>query len=183
MNHNAPPPQGPYAPPPGQGHADERGLFGNTNNTAQGQYPPGQYDQNAQGGHGGYDENKPSKKEKEKEKEKSGHSTAMLAGVGVAGLVGGGLIGAAIAHDSDSDDGHQAQPSYAPAPAAAMAPAPYMAPAPPQTGFEEPPPVPTHDADGDSISSSDRESLEEKREELIEAQEEYQEELEEAYDD
>jgi hypothetical protein len=50
-------------------------------------------------------------------------------------------------------------------------------------GSAYPAPVPTHDADGDSISSSDRESLEEKREEAIEAQEEYQEELEEAYDD
>ena len=49
--------------------------------------------------------------------------------------------------------------------------------------FEEPPPVPTHDADGDSISSSDRESMEEKRQELIEAQEAYQEELEEHYED
>lgn len=45
-----------------------------------------------------------------------------------------------------------------------------------------PPPVPTHDADGSSISSSDRESMEEARQELIEAQEEYQEELEEGYD-
>jgi hypothetical protein len=43
--------------------------------------------------------------------------------------------------------------------------------------------VPTHDEDGSSISSSDRESLEERRQELIEAQEEYQEELEEAYED
>jgi len=42
--------------------------------------------------------------------------------------------------------------------------------------------VPTHDADGSSISSSDRESLEEKRQELIEAQQEYEEELAEAYD-
>jgi predicted RNase H-like HicB family nuclease len=42
--------------------------------------------------------------------------------------------------------------------------------------------VPTHDEDGDSISSSDRESLEEARQELIEAQEEYEEQLEEAYD-
>jgi hypothetical protein len=46
-----------------------------------------------------------------------------------------------------------------------------------------PPPVPTHNADGSSISSSDRESLEEKRQNLIEAQREYEEELAEAYDD
>ena len=61
-----------------------------------------------------------------------------------------------------------------------MAAAPVAAEPP---AFQEPPPVPTHDADGDSISSSDRESLEERRQELIEAQEEYEEELEEAYDD
>lgn len=69
--------------------------------------------------------------------------------------------------------------SAAPLAAAPLAAAPY-APAP---GFEEPPPVPRYDADGDSISSSDREELEERREELIEAQREYEEELEEAYDD
>jgi hypothetical protein len=60
--------------------------------------------------------------------------------------------------------------------------APPAAPVDPYANSAYPPPVPTHDADGSSISSSDRESLEEKRQELIEAQQEYQEELEEAYD-
>jgi hypothetical protein len=55
-------------------------------------------------------------------------------------------------------------------------------PADPYASSAYPPPVPTHDADGSSISSSDRESLEEKRQELIEAQEEYNEEVAEAYD-
>jgi hypothetical protein len=55
-------------------------------------------------------------------------------------------------------------------------------PADPYASSGYPPPVPTHDEDGSSISSSDRESLEERRQELIEAQEEYNEEVAEAYD-
>jgi hypothetical protein len=55
-------------------------------------------------------------------------------------------------------------------------------PADPYGSSAYPPPVPTHDADGSSISSSDRESLEEKRQDMIEAQQEYEEELQEAYD-
>lgn len=43
--------------------------------------------------------------------------------------------------------------------------------------------MPTEDADGDSISSSDRESMEEAREDLEEAQKDYNEEVEESYDD
>jgi hypothetical protein len=53
----------------------------------------------------------------------------------------------------------------------------------PRGGSAYPPPVPVHDADCDSISSSDRESLEEKREEAIEALEEYQSSLRKACDD
>ncbi|CBX97672.1 hypothetical protein IAQ61_001117 [Plenodomus lingam] len=188
-------PPGPYAPPPAgapylapAGH-DERGLFGNTH------------------GHQGHDytQSGMATNEAEKKKEKSGHSTAMLAAAGVGGLAAGAWIGHEL---TEEDDKSQSQ-SYAPPPtaAAAAAPAPnsaapdpyaadpyaadpyaadpYGAPAADHYGdqaFAPPPPVPTHDADGDSISSSDRESMEEKREELIEAQEAYQEELEENYD-
>jgi hypothetical protein len=55
-------------------------------------------------------------------------------------------------------------------------------PADPYASSAYPPPVPTHDRDGSSISSSDRESLEEKRQDMIEAQKEYEEELQESYD-
>ena len=45
------------------------------------------------------------------------------------------------------------------------------------------PPAPTHDEDGEEISSSDQEEIEEQREELEEAQEDYNEAVEEGYDD
>lgn len=169
-------PPGPYAPPapgapyvPQPGH-DERALFGNTQ------------------GHQGHDYTPTGQATNQKEKDK-GHSTAMLAAAGVGGIAAGAFIGHQLA-DSDSDD----EKKHAAAAAAPPASDPYgygAAPyAPPPSNpydnaaaFQEPPPVPTHDEDGSSISSSDRESLEEKRQELIEAQEEYQEELEEAYDD
>ena len=165
-------PPGPYAPPaagapyvPAAGH-DERGLFGNTH------------------GHQGHDYTASGQATNEAEKKK-GHSTAMLAAAGIGGIAAGAFIGHQLADDSDDE----AKAAAAATPAAApYGGAPYGAPPPSDPyenagAFQEPPPVPTHDADGSSISSSDRESLEEKRQELIEAQEEYQEELEEAYDD
>ncbi|KAF2006726.1 hypothetical protein P154DRAFT_529740 [Amniculicola lignicola CBS 123094] len=171
--HN-PPQQGPYAPPgalygqqqPGQ---DQRGLFGN----AHGGNPHGGYGApQAYGGHGdpyagGYGDS-----HGKDHKEKKGPGMGMVAVAGVGGLAAGGLIGHAMADDSDDEHNVtyvQAAPASAP-PAAAPT-------------FQEPPPVPTHDADGDSISSSDRESLESDRQSLIEAQEEYQKEVEDAYDD
>jgi hypothetical protein len=84
------------------------------------------------------------------------------------------------------DDKKSSSAGYAAAPAAGygapMYGAPHAAPVDPYASSAYPPPVPTHDADGSSISSSDRESLEEKRQDMIEAQREYEEELEEAYD-
>jgi hypothetical protein len=192
--HGGPPPQGPYAPPPpgahdtrgapdtssgyyqgapaGQGGHDERALFGNTQNYGQGHSHDSSH---------GYEEKK-EKKDKEKDKDK-GHSTAKLAAVGLGGAAAGAWIGHEMTEDSD-DEKHTTSVTnnYGAAPAAA--PAAYVqVPGYGAPTYDEPPPVPTHDADGDSISSSDRESLEERREELIEAQEEYEEELEEAYDD
>ena len=192
-------PPGPYAPPAPNAHYnaaaahDERGLFGNTH------------------GHSGHDYNTapgaPADPVKlEKEKKDKGHSTAMLAAAGIGGLAAGAWIGHELStykHTinipltnalaaEDSDDEKKAA-AAAPAAAAAAPAAAYAAP-PPQAdpyasdpygdhAFQPPPPVPTHDEDGSSISSSDRESLEERRQELIEAQEEYQEELQEAYED
>ncbi|KAH9863694.1 hypothetical protein J1614_009626 [Plenodomus biglobosus] len=180
-------PPGPYAPPPAgasyvaPGGHDERGLFGNTH------------------GHQGHDYTQSGMATNESEKKKDkGHSTAMLAAAGIGGIAAGAWIG----HELTEDDDKAQSQSYAPPPAAAAAapaapPAasygasdpyaadPYGAPAADPYGdeaFAPPPPVPTHDADGDSISSSDRESMEEKRQELIEAQEEYQEEIQENYD-
>lgn len=179
-------PPGPYAPPPAgapyvaPGGHDERGLFGNTH------------------GHQGHDYTQSGMATNESEKKKDkGHSTAMLAAAGIGGIAAGAWIG----HELTEDDDKAQSQSYAPPPAAAAAvPAPpaasygasepyaadpYGTPAADPYGddaFAPPPPVPTHDADGDSISSSDRESMEEKRQELIEAQEEYQEEIEENYD-
>jgi hypothetical protein len=173
-------PPGPYAPPaPGApyhaaaGH-DERGLFGNTH------------------GHSGHDYNTaPGSAAVEKEKKDKGHSTAMLAAAGIGGVAAGAFIGHQLADDSSDDESKKQAPAAAAPPPPAADPAyaaapiadPYGADPYGDHAFQEPPPVPTHDADGSSISSSDRESLEERRQELIEAQEEYQEELQEAYED
>ncbi|KAF1938999.1 hypothetical protein EJ02DRAFT_468466 [Clathrospora elynae] len=167
-------PPGPYAPPPAgapyvaPGGHDERGLFGNTQ------------------GHQGHDYTPSGQKTNEAEKKKDkGHSTAMLAAAGVGGIAAGAWIGHELTEDDNKQSSH-APPAAAAAPAAAAygapAAAPYGAPPPADPyAFQEPPPVPTHDADGNSISSSDRSSMESRREELIEAQQEYQEELEESY--
>ncbi|KAF1955203.1 hypothetical protein CC80DRAFT_536208 [Byssothecium circinans] len=182
--HN-PAPQGPYAPPPGPpapGAPDERALFGHTqpgnasyynNPNAINAYPSNnQIDPNA-----GMINDKGDKDKKDKKKDK-GHSTAALAAVGIGGVAAGAWIGHELTEDSSDDEhkhtSHHAAPTHAEVP---MVTAPVIVA--PVYVTEEPPPVPTHDADGSSISSSDRESLEEKREELIEAQEEYEEELEE----
>ncbi|KAF2189143.1 hypothetical protein K469DRAFT_58213 [Zopfia rhizophila CBS 207.26] len=168
----SPAPQGPYALPPSGtpasnvygapvAHQDERVLFGDTH------------------GHSGHDK-KAHKEDKDKEKDKSvGIGTAAAAGVGSSAV--GAFAGHALADDSD-DEVHNhyygVTPLAAAAAAAAAAPPPLS-----DSAFAPLPPVPTHDADGDSISSSDRESPEEKRQELIETQGECEEELEEAYDD
>ncbi|KAL6705940.1 hypothetical protein ACN47E_006219 [Coniothyrium glycines] len=166
-------PPGPYAPPPAgapyvaPGGHDERGLFGNTHGHQGHDYTPAGHATNVA----------------EKKKDK-GHSTAMLAAAGIGGVAAGAWIGHELTEDDNKGSSSYAAPAAAPAAYSAPPADPNGAQAPyGDQAFAPPPPVPTHDADGDSISSSDRESLEERRQEIIEQQEEYQEELEEAYDD
>ncbi|RMZ67410.1 WW Rsp5 WWP [Pyrenophora seminiperda CCB06] len=122
------------------------------------------------GGHQGHDYTATGKATNEAEKKK-GFSPGMLAAAGVGGIAAGAFIGHQLTDNSSDDEKHQ---SYAP---------PSSDPYQDHSAFGGPPPVPTHDEDGSSISSSDRESLEEKRQNLIEAQQEYQEALEEEYED
>ncbi|KAK4202909.1 hypothetical protein QBC40DRAFT_275533 [Triangularia verruculosa] len=169
-----------------------------------------------QGGYGA-----PQYSQGEHKEKKSSNKMAIAGGV-AAGAVGGVLLANAL-HDSDSDSDHGGHSGgYAPAAAAAAAaPVPtYVtnnyyygdeSPAPPPAPYGEPagygdvPPghIPTHNAYGEEIDSSDRESLKEAREryeealedaasssasssdleELEEARQEYQEEYEEAYYD
>ncbi|RMZ77577.1 hypothetical protein DV737_g4266, partial [Chaetothyriales sp. CBS 132003] len=127
------------------------------------------------------------------QQEKKGHGGSTLA-AGAGGLAVGAIGGAILAHEltENSDDEHRSAAAYG-APAgdpyqASMPPAggPYQSSMPPAGDPYQasmPPPVPDETADGSSISSSDREDIEEKRKELEEAQEEYNEAVEEAYDD
>ncbi|KAL8870017.1 MAG: hypothetical protein Q9174_003836 [Haloplaca sp. 1 TL-2023] len=123
----------------------------------------------------------------EKKEKKSGKGGMLAAGAGglAAGAVGGAMIGHAMGDDSSDDEHHgysqqpgyvQQQPGYAPQ-------QPYQEPPPPEL---EPPP-----ADHSSVSSSDKEDLEEAREDYEnasdasdreEAKEEYEEAYDEAYD-
>ncbi|RMZ90334.1 hypothetical protein DV736_g2422, partial [Chaetothyriales sp. CBS 134916] len=112
-----------------------------------------------------------------------GPSGSTLA-AGAGGLAVGAIGGAILAHEltENSDDEHRSAATYG-----APAGAPYQASMPPPAGdpyqASMPPPVPDETADGSSMSSSDREEIEEKREELEEAQQEYNEAVEEGYDD
>ncbi|KZL77162.1 WW domain-containing protein [Colletotrichum tofieldiae] len=121
-----------------------------------GQAPYGQAPYGQQGGTNPYGE---------KDKEKKSGSSGMLLGAagGLAvGAVGGALIANAL---DDSDDEHKA--------AAAAAPAPQ----PQYGGYQDPyadpnaPPavLPANDADGESVSSSDREDVQDARAEYEEA--------------
>lgn len=95
------------------------------------------------------------------------------------GAVGGALIANEL-NDSDSDHEHHAAAAAAPAAAAPVEQQPQVINnyygAPPEDSYADPyaqdgPPgvLPTHDADGDSVSSSDREAVQEAREEYEEA--------------
>ncbi|EME88789.1 uncharacterized protein MYCFIDRAFT_87575 [Pseudocercospora fijiensis CIRAD86] len=179
-----PPPQGSYqsGPPPGgysgeRGHGEAGGFYNQYGGAmpAQGQSDY-QHQQNAQQYYGDAEnaEKKGEKKDKDKDKDKkkdkdNGTRNMLLAGAG--GLAVGGIAGAMIAHDSDSDDEYRSTapaPSYAAAPAtAAMAPAaaapyasdpyasdPYAASS---AGYGAPygdpamAPPPAHDSDADSL--------------------------------
>ncbi|PWI68227.1 hypothetical protein PCL_01996 [Purpureocillium lilacinum] len=180
-----------YTPPAGD---DSRAGFGApTGYGAPAGPPPPGYG----GGGGGYDQ-QPSQ-----EKKGSGKGGMLL---GAAGGLAAGAVGGALLHHalSDSDSDKEEHHSYA-------APAPYQpAPYQPQPEYYPeasyaaavPPPVlPPTDADGSSVSSSDREEVQEAREryeealadaadsdassseeeELEEAREEYYEEYEDTY--
>ncbi|KAI7197672.1 hypothetical protein KC363_g154 [Hortaea werneckii] len=140
--------------------------------------------------------------EGEKKKEKKDNS--MLYGVG--GLAAGALIGGVVAHEMTEDSDDEKQAAAAPAQQQYPPPQSYGEPQPdpygdpygggPPPEDDGPPPVlPAEDADGDSVSSSDREEVQEAREDYEEAlaeassssdEEEVQEareEYEEAYED
>ncbi|KJX97009.1 hypothetical protein TI39_contig590g00002 [Zymoseptoria brevis] len=195
----APPPPGGYGQSgPGyeasRGHEGSHGAGGFYNQYGSAM-PPGAM---AAAGHaGGHDANaaqyyghvKAAEKDGEKEKKKKDNGTRNMMLAGAGGLAVGGVAGAMIAADSDSDDGHHstaAQPTYAPQPSYAPQPA---------TGYGQDPlmaPLPAHDSDAESLheaqqdyadaqraaadsdaSSSDEEALEEAREEVEEEREEY----------
>ncbi|KAL9038438.1 MAG: hypothetical protein Q9214_005281, partial [Letrouitia sp. 1 TL-2023] len=115
----------------------------------------------------------------QEEKKKSGHGGMLAAGAGglAVGAIGGALVADAL---DDSDDEHHHE----------VYPAP-----PPQPGYEgysEPPLEAPPPGEAGSISSSDKEDLEEAREEYREAssesdreeaREDYEEAYDEAYDD
>ncbi|CAJ2512868.1 Uu.00g009870.m01.CDS01 [Anthostomella pinea] len=173
------PPQGPYAPPvggpPGQvpyttGHGDGfRGESG-TYYSGQGGMPPTEH----QGQYGGDDRAYGQGGEQQKEKSGSGKAWAMGAGGLAVGAIGGAVIAHELTEDSDEEHHAAAQPAYVAPPAESS-----YQPAPNPMYAE---PLPDETASGSSVSSSDREELEERREELQEAQEEYEEAYEETYD-
>ncbi|UNI13637.1 hypothetical protein JDV02_000362 [Purpureocillium takamizusanense] len=142
------------APPSGSGD-DSRTGFG-----APGGPPPGY----AGGGGGGAGYEQPSQ-----EKKGSGKGGMLLGAAGglAAGAVGGALLHHALS-DSDSDKEGEQRHAY-------QQPAPYQPPQPeyyPQASYAAaaPPTVlPPTDADGSSVSSSDREDVQEARERYEEA--------------
>ncbi|KAF2140547.1 uncharacterized protein K452DRAFT_299293 [Aplosporella prunicola CBS 121167] len=134
------------------GHAMPPTGYGQQGGYGQPGYPPpeGSHADNSRAYYGDVEQ---------KEKKKEGHGMGTVLAAGAVGIAGGALVGAAIAHDSDSDEEHRAPP-------------------PPPSGDY----YPDETRSGSSVSSSDKEELEERREELEEAQEEYDEAYEEAYD-
>ena len=204
-------PQGQYGAPPPQGdqsRGQANSFYDSYGSTMPSVPPQGQHDTRANQYYGDV-ENKEKKKD---EKKSSGYGGALggaAAGVAV-GAIGGALIANALDDDSDDEKKHAAAaaPSYAPAPTN-YAPVPdpsyggygapsqdsygYNAPAPVaqpsgyggsayEPGLYDDAPLPDETRSGSSVSSSDRESLEERREER-EMQEEYEEEYAETYDD
>ncbi|GFP57460.1 hypothetical protein TASIC1_0008030100 [Trichoderma asperellum] len=132
----------------------------------------------------------------EKQKKSSGNSGLLL---GAAGGVAAGLVGGALLHhalEDDSSDEERERPHYVPPPPVIVDEY--------RNEYSYNDDLPTRDAEGNYVSESDRESVEEAREryeealhdvedssspsssdyeELEEAREEYEEEYEETYDD
>lgn len=205
------PPQGQYGSgPQGDQSRGQANSFYDSYGGAMPSVPPqGQHDTRANQYYGDV-ENKDKKKDEKKSSGYGGAIGGAAAGLAVGGI-GGALIANAL-DDSDDEKPHAAAaaaPSYAPAPTN-YAPVPdpsyggygatsqdsygYNASAPVaqpsgyggsayEPGLYDDAPLPDETRSGSSVSSSDRESLEEKREELREAQEEYEEEYAETYDD
>lgn len=134
--------------------------------------------------------NYPTEAIKSGEEKKDSNKNAMLA-AGAGGLLVGGLAGAALAHDSDSDDGTYSCPGFQtrsnsiPGHASHAAPGGYGAPpagygvppagysTDPSSGYGAPPPGDPQALEHNSdISGSQRESLEEARHDYEEAQRE-----------
>ncbi|KAH7026457.1 uncharacterized protein B0I36DRAFT_414950 [Microdochium trichocladiopsis] len=166
------PPQGPYAPllvlPLDSLH---------TRSTASPMPPPPQHGEFGHGSHSGYGGDSGHGEHK---KESSG--TGKLVAAGVGGAAVGAIGGAIIAHELTEDDNKAAQPVYvASGDSTSYQPAGTYAPPPTHPAYAEE--LPEETRSGSSVSSSDRESLEERRKELEEAQREYEEAYEETYDD
>ncbi|EEU45249.1 uncharacterized protein NECHADRAFT_93840 [Fusarium vanettenii 77-13-4] len=200
-----PPPAGYGSPPPPGGYGGAPGYGSPSPYGAPGYGAPGGGYPHQDGGHNPYG----NEGERGGEKKKSGSSGMLLGAAGglAVGAVGGALIANAL-DDSDSEHEHAAP---APAPVThteyneynqyrEAPPADYNDP----YAQDGPPAVlPPTDADGDSVSSSDREDVQEAREEyeealadaadsdasssdqeaLEEAREEYEEAYEEVYED
>ncbi|KAL6866743.1 hypothetical protein J3F83DRAFT_715566 [Trichoderma novae-zelandiae] len=182
---------GGYSAPPGPPHSGSYGAP---------PVPPagygalaGEYGSHGEyGGYGGGDYG-----EEKKTKKKSSGSSGML--LGAAGGVAAGLVGGALLHhalEDDSSGSDEERPHYAPQPVIVNEYNEDYSSGPPAV-------LPARDEDGSSVSSSDRESVQEAREEyeealadaqdsdasssdyeeLAEAREEYEEEYEETYED
>ncbi|KAK6422935.1 hypothetical protein LTR95_016610 [Oleoguttula sp. CCFEE 5521] len=188
--------------PPYPGHADDRGFMGHSTAPQFGGQAPqfgkgGHIDPSHGTGHAPYGGG-PQYGQPGYGHEKKGGNNAMLYGAGglAAGVVGGALISNAMNADDHHGGAAQGQAqSYGGGPSYG------------QGGYGAPPPgalpeaLPATDADGDSISSSDREEVQDSRadyeeavaeasegsssdaEEVAEVREEYEEAYEETYED
>ncbi|EGR46892.1 uncharacterized protein TRIREDRAFT_122943 [Trichoderma reesei QM6a] len=196
--HSPYPPAVPYGHTPG-GYSAPPGPPPSASYGAPPPMPPAGYGAPAgeYGGHGEYGGQ--GEEEKKKKKKSSGSSGLLLGAAGgvAAGLVGGALLHHALEDDSSSDE---ERPHYAPQPVIINE---YNNDYDNDYSGGPPAVLPTTDADGNSVSSSDRESVQEAREEyeealadvqdsdasssdyeeLEEAREEYEEEYEETYED
>ncbi|EME41247.1 hypothetical protein DOTSEDRAFT_73609 [Dothistroma septosporum NZE10] len=125
--------------------------------------------------------------QKEKKKDKDNDKRNMLL-AGAGGLAVGGLVGAAIAHDSDSDDEHRGAPTGGD-------PNFISPPADPLYAYGTPAALPAHDSDAESLrgaqqdyneaveAAADSDASSDELEDLQEAREELQEEREAYYED
>ncbi|KAI9672325.1 MAG: hypothetical protein M1817_003347 [Caeruleum heppii] len=167
-----PPPSAPggYAPPSGAHDAPRGEASGYYSGAGHSPMPPGAPPSGNPYGQQLHPE-QGDKAKKEKDKGKGGMMAGAAGGLAV-GAVGGALVGHAMGDDSDEERRYAAAPPQQAAyPHGGYAEPAYSQPAP---NYGEPAPLPDETASGGSVSSSDREDVEE-------AREEYEEEVEEAY--